>query len=179
MSPQPALFLLACWLLALPGVSQSPREKLPTRKPTTVQVGDLGAVTRAPTTDEVEQLKLPFAVRAQGQVVTKVREAGPSEAAGLAAGDVVLALDTNKIFSRDDIEDFLRVTRPGSKVKAEVVRATTGKRAALTITLGGRSVAKSSGIVWKHAGLEQLESVIKLARDDRKRILIGLSGAET
>ncbi|MAG58120.1 MAG: hypothetical protein CMJ83_17685 [Planctomycetes bacterium] len=169
--------LCACCLAAAQG--RTPSGQRPDQVQQKVKLAQLGAATRAPTPSEVKTLGLPFAVRTQGQIVTEVDPKGPAARAGLERGDAILALNANTLFSRDDVEDFLRVTKPGTKVSARVARARTAKREKLAITLGTRTVGGSPGITWKHAGLAQLKTVLKLARDDRKRILVGLSGAET
>lgn len=171
--------LLTVVLLALAaaGAFGQERRKPPLKE---VRVAFLGVETRAPTGDEAKKYALPMAVRRQGQVVTKTEPKGPAAAAGLAPGSVILKLDANTIFSRDDIADFLRTSRPGRKVVLEIARGRTSKREKVTLELGGRKVAPAStSSFWQYAGLPQLKTVLAMAKKDKKRILVGLSGAET
>jgi membrane-associated protease RseP (regulator of RpoE activity) len=103
----------------------------------TVQRAALGAETRVPTGDEAKAYQLDKLVgKIQGQYIIAVEKDGPAAKAGLKAGDVLLALDANKVFSRDEIDDLLRVSTPGSKVKALVKRADTHKEENVTVALG-------------------------------------------
>jgi predicted metalloprotease with PDZ domain len=141
----------------------------------------LGAETRVPTSEEVKTYQLVKLVgRVQGQYVSGVDNGGPAENAGLKAGDVLLALDANKLFSRDDIEDFLRVSHPDSKVKVLLKRCGTDKQEAVTVILGASKVEdKEKHFTWQYAGLGQLDAALAAAKKDGKRVLVGLSGADT
>jgi predicted metalloprotease with PDZ domain len=147
----------------------------------TVKRAALGAETRVPTRDEVKTYQLTrLASKAHGQYISAVDKGDPAAEAGLKAGDVLLALDANKVFSRDDIEDFLRVSQPGVKVKVLVKRAGTFKEETVTVTLGEtKAAAENKQVTWQYAGLGQLDAALAAAKKDRKLVLVGLSGADT
>jgi serine protease Do len=141
----------------------------------------LGADTRVPTAEEAKTYQLGKLVgKVQGQYVSGVDKGGPAEKAGLKAGDVLLVLDANKVFSRDDLEDFLRVSQPGAQVKVLVKRAGTYKEGTVTVTLGANKVEdKDKHFTWQYAGLGQLDAALAAAKKDGKLVLVGLSGADT
>ncbi len=58
-----------------------------------------------------------------GAVVRKVREGSPAEAAGLAADDVIVAIDGAAIASMADVVVHLRRQRPGDVIGLRVLRA--------------------------------------------------------
>lgn len=150
-------------------------------EPKTVKKAALGAVTRVPTGDEAKAYQLDKSVgKIQGQYVIGLEKDGPAEKAGLKAGDVLLTLEANKLFSRDDIEDFLLVSRPDSKVKVLVKRAGTFKEETVIVTLGAQTAATNGKqFTWQHAGLSQLDAALAVAKKDSKLVLVGLSGADT
>jgi C-terminal processing protease CtpA/Prc len=141
----------------------------------------LGAQTRVPTADEAKTYQLDKLVgRTQGQYVRSVEKGGPAEKAGLEVGDVLVALDANKVFSRDDIEDFLRVSQPDSKVKVLVKRAGSFKEETVTVTLGATTIEDNDKhFTWQYAGLGQLDAALAAAKKQGKLVLVGLSGADT
>jgi len=144
------------------------------------EVAALGAETRVPTADEAKTYDLGKLVgRVQGQHVSSVDKGGPADKAGLKPGDVLLVLDANKLFSRDDLEDFLRVSKPGAQVKVAVKRAETFKEATITVTLGANRVeGKDKLFAWQYAGLGQLDAAVAAAKKEGKLVLVGLSGAD-
>ena len=141
----------------------------------------LGAELRLPTADEAKEYQLAKLVgKVQGQYVSRVEKDGPAEKVGLKAGDVLLVLDANKVFSHDDVEDFLRVSQPGAEVKVLVKRAGTYKEEMVTVTLGANKVEdKDKHFTWQFAGLGQLDPALAAAKKDGKLVLVGLSGADT
>ncbi len=141
----------------------------------------LGADSRAPTAEEAKTFSLDqLKGRPAGQYVTAIEEGGPAEKAGLQVGDVVVTLHANKLYSRDDLDDFLRVSQPGAKVKASVKRAGTFEEATITVTLGPSAKAASNGhFRWQYAGVGQLDRALAAAKKEGKPVLVGLSGAET
>jgi len=145
------------------------------------EVAALGADTRVPTAEEAKTYELGKLVgRVQGQCVASVDKGGPAEKAGLKPGDVLLVLDANKVFSRDDIDDFLRVSQPGAEVKMLVKRADTYKEENVMVTLGANKVEdKDKHFAWQYAGLGQLDAAVAAAKKKGKLVLVGLSGAET
>ncbi len=137
--------------------------------------------TRAPTRKEVQELGLKWEVRAHGQIVTAVSKDSATAKAGIQKGDVVLKLDQNEIFSQDDIADFLRVSKPGQKVKVQVQRAKGAKKETLAVALGAKKMRKSKTptLKWEFASLGQLKFALARAKKEQKLVLVGLSGAET
>jgi C-terminal processing protease CtpA/Prc len=174
-------FFILSLLGVLATICGRPRSAVIADDTTTAKRAALGAVTRVPTADETKTYQLAKLVgRTQGQYVTAVEKDGSAEQAGLKAGDVVLALDANKVFSRDDIEDFLQVSQPGSTVKLLVKRAGTCKEEALTVTLGAKKVEdKEKHFTWQYAGIGQMGAALAAARRDGRLVLVGLSGADT
>ena len=144
------------------------------------EVAALGAETRVPTAEEAKAYDLGKLLgKVQGQYVSSVDKGGPADKAGLKRGDVILVLDANKLFSRDDIEDFLRVSKPGTQVKVAVKRAETYKEETVTVTLGANKVeGKDKHFTWQYAGLGQLDAAVAAAKKEGKLVLVGLSGAD-
>src|SRR6185436_11198536 len=104
---------------------------------------------------------------------------GPASEAGIVAGDALLALDANRIYSNDDIQDFVRAAKPGQRVKVLVRRAESKKEETVEVTLGSVPAPKEAHIEWTFAGPAQLDAALALAKKEGKKVLVGLSGAET
>jgi S1-C subfamily serine protease len=145
------------------------------------KMASLGAVTRNPTDEEAKAYSLDKQKVGciNGQYVKAVEKGGPVDKAGLKAGDVILSLDSNRLYSRDDLLDFLSVTKAEAKVEALVKRAGTFKEEKVPLTLGSGPVVSGKGLVWEHAGLGQLDAALSAAKKDGKLVLVGLSGADT
>ena len=143
----------------------------------------LGITTRALTDEEVEKYGLAFRVRAQGQVITALDEGGPAEEAGIIEGDVVIAFNENDIYSQDDIADYLRTSKPGREVAIRIHSPESDARETVALTLGERErsaeEAKNRRFSWQFASLGQFPTALEMARSEKKKILVGLSGAET
>ncbi|MBI2921465.1 MAG: PDZ domain-containing protein [Planctomycetes bacterium] len=141
----------------------------------------LGAVSRSPSKDETKALGLGSAIagRVNGQIVTEVEKGGPAEAAGLKTGDALLALGDNLVYSRDDVDDFLRAAAPGAEVQVRAMRAESKKEETLTVTLGAEKGAAFAGIRWDFAGPGQLDEALAAAKKEGRKVLVGISGAET
>jgi predicted metalloprotease with PDZ domain len=175
---QLALPLLAC---RLAGAQEPAAREAGTLKEPLVAVATLGATTRAPTKQEIEDLALTVTVRARGQVITEVVADGPLARAGLVCGDVLVKLDANEIFSQDDIADFLATGKPEQEVRASVVRGKTKQADTVAVRLGTVQVQAPARprLVWEFASLAQLPVALAKAKKEGKRVLVGLSGAET
>lgn len=173
-------FPIAGFLLFAQAAAQEPTPQAPKTNPV-VKVATLGASTRAPTKAEVEALGLKFEVRAKGQVVVEVTKDGAASKAGLVAGDAVVKFEKVEVFSQDDIADFLRASSPGQKVEATVVRAGSRKEEVLLIALGSVDVEapKSAGLQWQYTSFANLDAALAKAKEEKKLVLVGLSGAET
>lgn len=142
----------------------------------------LGIETRVPTAEEGKAFGLERSTgRWQGRFVESVRGGSAAARAGIAAGLVVIALDENVLCSEDDLADFLRVARAGSRASARVARA-SGAQDLVEVDLDraeGGAEEPRPGIAWEYAGLGQLDEALEAARKEGKDVLVGLSGAET
>ncbi len=137
----------------------------------------LGLESRAPTQKEGKDLGLPVLVgRHLGQIVESVEKDGPAAKAGLQEGDIVLQLDENKLYSRDELDDFVATAKPGAKVRAKVKRG--DKEEDVAVALGERR-REAKAVVWEYSGPAQLAAAIEEAKKRRTLVLIGISGAET
>ncbi len=143
----------------------------------------LGVSTRAPRAEEARAYGLPFETRTQGRVVETVDPGGPAEKAGVNAGDILLRIEENELFSEDDLRDFLAVGRPGVSVRLAVKRGDSSREEVVRATLdpvpASEVSALESTFVWQYAGLGQLPLALEEARRTGKHVLVGLSGAET
>jgi S1-C subfamily serine protease len=171
-----AMVLLTCAV----ATAQESKPQAP-EKNRVVEIATLGAKTRAPTEAEVEKLGLSLEVRAKGQVLVEVADGGAASKSGLVAGDVLVTLDKVDVFSQDDIADVLRASSPGRQVEATVLRANSKKEEVLQIALGAEKteVQETPRLAWQYAGLPHLEAALAKAKAEKKRVLVGLSGAET
>jgi S1-C subfamily serine protease len=145
------------------------------------QAAVLGAGTRAPDASEKAAFKLgdPLAGRVNGQIVDEVTKDGPAAAAGIVAGDAILALDANRLYSNDDLQDFVRAAKPGQKVKVLLRRGESKQEETVEVVLGSAPAPKEAHIEWTFAGPAQLDAALALAKKEGKKVLVGLSGAET
>jgi putative serine protease PepD len=73
---------------------------------------------------------------AAGALVASVQSGTPAAAAGLKAGDVIVAYDRTAISSEGDLIDALAASRPGQVVKLTVQRGSS--RITITVTLGSQ-----------------------------------------
>ena len=106
-------------------------EKLMSGK--TIDRGYLG-VTIAPVTDEVaDALGLS---RNQGELVQSVQPDGGAAKAGVAAGDIVVAVNNEKVTPDRTLSGIVGDTQPGARIPIEVLR--NGKRMTLNATVGKR-----------------------------------------
>lgn len=69
-----------------------------------------------------------------GIMLDNIVEDGPAEAAGLEAGDILIAIDKNKIGSVEGLRKALKKYKPGEKIKVVVVR--DGKEKSYKLELG-------------------------------------------
>lgn len=160
--------VLACGCAAGRG-SASTRSQSP--------VAVLGIATEAPSQELAEELGLPFKVRQQCRVVARVSE--PAAGAGVRAGDVLFAIGDVDLYSQDDLDDVLRVSRPGDAVVLALRHAGERDVQSLEIVLGAGAAQAPAGITWRHASFANLPRALEEARATGKNVLVGLSGAET
>jgi S1-C subfamily serine protease len=143
------------------------------------EVARFGAAARAASTPEKEALGLGDAIagRVNGVIAEEPAKDGP--AAAIKAGDAILALDGNRLYSNDDLLDFVRTAKPGQKVKVLLKRAESKKEETVEITLGAAPAPKETKIAWQFAGPAQFDAALALAKKEGKKVLVGISGAET
>ncbi|MTV39362.1 DegQ family serine endoprotease [Duganella radicis] len=70
----------------------------------------------------------------EGALIANVERGGPADKAGLKAGDVIRALNGQKIVSSADLPSMVGLSTPGDKITLDVWRQ--GKPVQLTATLG-------------------------------------------
>jgi len=90
-----------------------------------------------------EEARASRPARGGGARVVKIIPGGPSEAAGLRAGDLVVSIDGRALADAADLADSIGARAPGSAVELAIVRE--GKDARLSLTLGRRPAAPASG----------------------------------
>ena len=170
MVVRPALLsfalLLACSCAASKGAASSPS-----------RAAVLGIVTEAPSPEQAEELGLPFKVRQQCRVVTSVT--GPAASAGVRAGDVLFAIGDVDLYSQDDLDDVLRVSRPGDEVVLALKHEGEHEVQKIEVVLGAGAAQAPAGIAWRYASLANLPRALEEGRSTGKNVLVGLSGAET
>ncbi|HEV2387276.1 MAG TPA: S1C family serine protease [Candidatus Acidoferrales bacterium] len=105
-----------------------------------------GHIGRAYMGAGLQTVRLPQTVRESlklanetGIIVVGVEPGGPAEKAGIALGDVIVALDGKPTEDIDDVQSFLVSERIGKQAKATVLRA--GRLAEAAITVGERPAA--------------------------------------
>jgi len=144
------------------------------------KVATLGASTAVPSDETAKSLGLTNKVRVLGRVVTKVVPESPADQAGLKVDDVLLRLGSNDLYSADDIADFLSVSKPGDKVALVFKRPGSTEERETTVTFGEvEQAATGPRLVWQYSGLGQLPQALEEAHAKKKKVLVGLSGAET
>ncbi len=172
ISPMRAL-LLVC--LALAGCRAAhPSSIVAKRGP----AATLGLTTSAPDETLVQEMQLETNVRVNGRVVETLASSGPADQAGIRPGDVLLQLGPNALYSQDDVDDFLRVSAPGSVVAVRLKRAHTTTEEELRVTLSAGEPLPA-GFTWQYASQGQLPLALEHARSAKKNVLVGVSGAET
>ena len=141
----------------------------------------LGLVTALPSAEIAEEMGLTFNVRWQGRVVEEVAGGSPADDAGLQPGDVLIQIDDNVLYSQDDLNDFLAVSSPGQEVGLVFKRKGSRKPQRADVRLAGEPSPETDAprMRWQYASLGQLPQAMEAARTQKKKVLVGLSGAET
>jgi len=139
----------------------------------------LGVTTSVPSPELALEMGLEFLVRQQGRRIDSVDEGSPASLMGIRVGDVLLKLGGTTLYSQDDINDFLSVHPSGTRATLTLVRAGMRQRDELSVALETGALVPSSTIPWRFASLSQLPAALDRARAEKKRLLVGLSGAET
>jgi serine protease Do len=103
-----------------------------------VSRGKLGVTVQRITSDIASSLKLGDV---RGALISGVEPGSPAARAGLRQGDVVVALDGEKVSDSNALRNRIAATRPGTKVALEVVR--DGRTETLQATLDELKPARS------------------------------------
>lgn len=127
----------------------------------TVQRAMLGVSIKDVNSDLVKEKKLSVF---EGAYVESVAERSAAMEAGIKAGDVVTAINGNRVKSISELQEQISRYRPGDKVKATVMRGKEEKEFSLTLKNknGNTSVVKD-------AGFEILGAAFKELTDDQKK----------
>ncbi|MFH1373287.1 MAG: PDZ domain-containing protein [bacterium] len=72
--------------------------------------------------------------KGRGALITEIIEGSPSEEAGLKAGDVIVAVDDERIFDSENVQKAILEREAGDKVKLTVLR--DRKKTELTVEVG-------------------------------------------
>ena len=180
-----AILVTATLPALLPAQVDKPAASRPAKKAPKKQKYDkvavLGVATRAPTKQESIKYALDFQVRYNGQLVESVAKGSNAAKAGIRKGDIIIQIDKVKIFSQDDIRDIVMVRKPEQEITVILKRRKSKKQKTLRWKLGGKKISKrkTPRLEWDYAGLPYLKAALAQAKKEQKRVLIGLSGAET
>jgi thiol-disulfide isomerase/thioredoxin len=160
-APEPFLQRVSKWLGPLPGAS-------------------LGLTTSVPSEAIAQSFGLPRPYRVNGRFVDSVESGSAAFLAGIRVGDVVLSLAQSNLYSADDIADILSVFNPGESVLLTFKRAGEISPREVDVVLGDKGARRvAGGLDWKYAGPGQLPLALQEARATKKKVMVGLSGAET
>ncbi|GMQ76462.1 MAG: DegQ family serine endoprotease [Gammaproteobacteria bacterium] len=143
-----------------------------------VRRGRLGVRIQDLTPELSEALDLDIT---RGAVITRVEPNSPAEEAGIAAGDVVVAVDGIEVASAADLRNRVGLVRVGGEVSVTVVRNGTRKNIRVRVAAvekvtyaGSESVPQLSGAVFQAMGREhplydQIDGVVvaDVERDSR------------
>ena len=99
----------------------------------------LGVTIQNLTADLASSMKLPDA---NGALVSNVEPDSAAARAGLRQGDVIVAVDGEKLADNNALRNRIAATKPGSKVAVEVLR--DGKTQTLYATLDAQAADKSA-----------------------------------
>ena len=96
-------------------------------------------------------------------VVSRVSEGSPAERAGIRPGDLVAAIEGERISDRDALQSAIGTRRPGTDVRLDIVRPASegdaGGRRTITATLGtldaGANAGPFAGLL-RRSGLDAL-----------------------
>ncbi|MFH1135749.1 MAG: trypsin-like peptidase domain-containing protein [Pseudomonadota bacterium] len=86
-----------------------------------------------------------------GVLITEVDPDGPAINSGLARGDVIIRMDSHRIGSIGDYEDFLRGYAAGAEVGLTVIRQ--GKKVEVQVATSGFPERKAREMAWNRFGL--------------------------
>ncbi len=72
--------------------------------------------------------------KGRGALITDVIKDSPAAAAGLKAGDVIVAIDGDEVFDTEDVEDLIEDKKAGDKVEVSVIRNKEQKKFTVEVT---------------------------------------------
>jgi serine protease Do len=81
----------------------------------------------------------------EGVLVAKVNGGSPADKAGIAKGDVIIAVDANDVGDTSGLVGMVSKRKPGEVVRIEVIR--DGEKKAIKVTLGRRSKEAEEDVV--------------------------------
>ena len=137
----------------------------------TVERGWLGVQIQPITKDIAESLGL---ADAKGALVSEAQADGPAKAAGVAAGDVITAVDGRAVASPKELARLIGNIQPGKAVEVSLWR--NGKAEKVTVTLGELPGAEKQAKIEQPApadanALEDLGLTVTRA-DDGKGVVV-------
>jgi len=129
--------------------------------------GRLGVAIQSMTPDLAQSFGLS---KPEGALVSSVERGSPAEKAGLASGDVILAVNGRAVDQAGDLARIIGETKPGSKVQLRVWRK--GASRDITASIGeapSETVAQARGA--PNAGGGKLGLAVRpLTREERKQL---------
>ena len=114
-----------------------------------MQRGRIGVVIQDLTPDLAEALDLDIE---RGAIVSRVESGSPAEAAGVRAGDVIVAVGGSKVESSRDLRNFIGLVRVGEEIEIDVRRER--RRIRLTVQVGGAQSGAPLGTMEAPPALE-------------------------
>jgi serine protease Do len=102
------------------------------------QIKEKGRVTRGRIGVQIQEVSKETAEafglnRATGALVNSVEKGGPSEKAGVEAGDIIMKVDGREVRSSNELPRIITAMRPGTKVTLTVWRKGAQKDVAVTV----------------------------------------------
>jgi serine protease DegQ len=134
-----------------------------------VRRGRLGVLIQDLTPELSQALGLDVSY---GAVITRVEPGSPAQKAGLAAGDVVVAADSEKVTSSADLRNRIGLVRVGDEVTLTVLRDATRRKVKVRVGVvepptypGSETAQQLSGAVFQAMGRnhplhDQLQGVV-------------------
>ena len=107
-----------------------------------MQRGKIGVMIQDLTPDLAEALDLDVE---RGALVSRVESGSPAEAAGLQAGDVIVAVNSSEVEGSRDLRNAIGMVRVGEAVEIDVQRERI--RIRLDVRIGGAETGAPSGAV--------------------------------
>lgn len=110
-------------------------------------------------------------------VVSRVSEGSPAERAGIRPGDLVAAIEGERIVERDALQSAIGTRRPGTDVRLEIVRpasgADAGGRRTVTATLGTLEAGANAGPFAEAFRRSGLAALADGQRDGVRGVVVG------